>query len=133
MSVCPLGLPIELCDDIEVTHLLEIVRRDIVATPHYHPDLELLLGFGGDVKLFVELDHLKRDQIQPEPDIPLAQSGGVALQLPGLDGVAGCDLILVLPESILHVDLDVPDQVIHVDVILVPDFDGENALQRKVH
>lgn len=128
MSVGSLGVAIKLTDHVQVAHVLKTVGRDVVTPPDDNADLELLLGLGRNVELLVEINHLHWDYIHPEPDVSLAQLRSVALELPGLNRVAGGDLILVLPVPILDVDLDIPNEVVPVNVIEVPDLYRHNTL-----
>ena len=72
-----LDFPIELALNIEVDHIGHIVflRFHLATGPDYHSQLELVVGFGLDIELFVEIYLVEGDEINPEPDAALADSG----------------------------------------------------------
>ena len=89
MHISLLDLPIELTLDVKVNHVGHVVflRFHLAAGPHYHSQLELVVGFGFDVELFVEIYLIEGDEIYPEPDAALADSGLLHFQVVGLDGI----------------------------------------------
>ena len=131
MHISLLDLPIELALDVEVNHVSHIIFLgfNLAAGPNYHSQLELVIGFGFDIEFFVEIDLIEGDEIHPEPDATLADSGLLHFQIVGLDGIVELYFSELGEYSVFGVDYSLTYKLVDQPCeIFVSDFDGDLAV-----